>query len=137
MLHPCPSSSKQILIRNLNDLLQLKSVAQAVVKLWTVKVGVQKNFQTFWVRGYVFRDFIQRIAALQAIRVRSPAEPNFEHPQIRCPWTKVNEFCIIYRSNYYLFGARSLRAQLDFKLYFYFVKVPSNHIINKMMIVRE
>ena len=23
-------------------------------KLWTLKVGSQKNFQTFWVRGYIF-----------------------------------------------------------------------------------
>ena len=48
--------------------------------------------------------------ALQATRVRIPAGPNFGHSQLHYPLTKINEFCLIYRFNWYLFGAKSPRA---------------------------
>ena len=69
-----------------------------------------------------FSRFHQCKLGLRATRVRFPAGPNFGHPQIRRPLTKMNKFCIIHRSNYHLFGAKSLRAYHDFKSYFYLVK---------------
>ena len=56
MLRPCPSGSKQILIRILNDLLQFKLLPQTPSKLQAAKVGGRKKIWTFWVQGYIFLD---------------------------------------------------------------------------------
>ena len=49
MLSPWASGSKEILNGFSSELLSFKHLAQAATKLWTLKVGGQKNVETFWV----------------------------------------------------------------------------------------
>ena len=52
------SGSKQILVGSTNKILIIIHFGQGVSKLGELKVRGQKKVETFWVRGYIFCNFM-------------------------------------------------------------------------------
>ena len=111
--------------------LEFKHLAQTVLKLWTAKVGSQKNPRLFGLRLHFLRFYIANCCSSDNSG-SIPSRAKIQAPTTLLPFDQnKHEMPFLKALNSTKMEIRSQRARYVFQEHFSQVKVPQNHIIKR------